>query len=225
MTTRSDLRNLCRRRLGDTAAPYAFSDLQINQWINDAIAEYSIHFPRTLNTTITCSAGDRIYELPSNFRASISVEYPAGEDPPEYLKRRSYLHDGFWDQAGFYDVMMRFDESDSAELWISKNPAASETIAVCYLGDHPSLDDDTDTCTVLDRHLELIVLFVRWTSYQELASTESADPDPTSLSMGTLELNAYRAKREYRTKLADWKAAESDSASAHWRMDGWDRVY
>jgi hypothetical protein len=68
-------------------------------------------------------------------------------------------------------------------------------------------------------------MFVRWASYQELASTESADPDPTNLVLGTLELNAYRAKREYRTKIAEWKVAEAESATAIWRMDKWDRAY
>jgi len=45
--TRQDLRDLCRRRLGDETVPYKWSDLQVNQWINDAIADYSVHFPRT----------------------------------------------------------------------------------------------------------------------------------------------------------------------------------
>ena len=47
MTSRLDLRNLCRRRLGDLTAPTHWSDLQINQWINDAVADYSLYFPRS----------------------------------------------------------------------------------------------------------------------------------------------------------------------------------
>jgi hypothetical protein len=225
MPTQSDLRNLCRRRLGDTSSPYTFSDLQINQWINDAIADYSVHFPRTLDKTIDCSDGVHSYDLPTNFIAVTRVEYPTGEEPPDYLVRRAHTQANYWQQTGHYDIIHRHDQSDASELWISESPSAGENIAIQYLGVHAYLDDGTDTCTIPDRHLELVVLFVRWAAYQELASTESADPDPTSLGMGTLELNAYRAKREYRTKLNDWKEAESGSATAPWSMDRWDRVY
>jgi len=71
---------LCHRRLGDLTSLYAFSDDQINQWINDAITEYSINFPWQICRQI-CSI--------------ISIEYPSGEDPPEYITRRPYSHKDF----------------------------------------------------------------------------------------------------------------------------------
>jgi hypothetical protein len=79
--------------------------------------------------------------------------------------------------------------------------------------------------TPVERHLELVMLYVRWASFQELASSESADPDPTSLAISTLEPNAYRAQRLYLASLAEVKKAESESRQANWKMDGWDRVY
>lgn len=224
-TTRSDLRNLVRRRLGDTSTPYHWSDLQINQWINDAIADISIHFPRTHDAMIACSAGEHAYDLPTDFHGAVSVEYPSGEDPPEYLARGSYLQRYLWDRDGYYDILTHHDQTDTAEIWLSAEPADGESIHIHYQAEHAMLDDDSDICTIPDRHLELVVMFVRWASYQELASTESADPDPTNLALGTLELNAYRAKREYRTKIVEWKAAEAESATASWRMDKWDRLY
>lgn len=225
MTTRQEIRNLVRRRLGDDAAPFQWSDLQINQWINDAIAEYSIHFPRRIETTLSCSVGMSIYDLPAGFRAAYSVEYPVGEDPPRYLDLRNHLSPGFNRADSFYNILRRLDESSPDELILSASPEASECICVSYLADHAYLDDDSDTCTILDRHLELLVMFVRWAAYQELATTESADPDPTNLALGTLELNAYRAKREYRLKLEQWQAAEAESGMVSWQMDRWDRVY
>ena len=224
MTTRQDLRNLIRRRLGDTSTPFQWSDLQVNQWINDSIAEHSIHFPRKLNTTLNCVTDQKSYDLPANYKAAISVEYPADDDPPYYLVRRSSLW-GSSDIVGFYDVIRRDDATDFPELRISEKPTTGQDIIIYYLGNHASLDDDTDICTVPDVHLELLVLFVRWATFQELASKASADPDPTSLSMGTLELNAFRANREYRTKLKQWLAAESESAVTTWRMDKYDHVY
>ena len=225
MTTRQDLRNLIRRRLGDTSTPFQWSDLQVNQWINDAIAEHSIHFPRKLDTTLNCVTDDKAYDLPVNFKAAMSVEYPANDDPPKYLIRRSFSLWGSSDIPGFYDIIRRDDATDFPELWISEKPTTGEDIIFYYLGNHASLDDDTDVCTVPDVHLELLVLFVRWATYQELASKASADPDPTSLAMGTLELNAFRANREYRTKLKQWLAAESESNISSWTMDKYDQVY
>ena len=117
------------------------------------------------------------------------------------------------------------DGSDVDELWISEKPATGESIEVQYLGTHDNLDDDTDVTTVPDRHLDLIVLSVRKTTYHELARSESADPDPTSLQSGTLELNAFRADRDYRKKLEMFLAAESESTVTPWGMDQYDRVY
>jgi len=79
--------------------------------------------------------------------------------------------------------------------------------------------------TVIDRHLELIMLYVRWAAFQELATTESSNPDPTSLALSTLELNAYRAQRLYYQSMNDAEKAESRSATAQWTMDKWDRTY
>lgn len=163
--------------------------------------------------------------MPVNFIDVISVEYPTGEDPPSYLFQKNYQAWMPDENPGFYDVVRRLDASGVNELWLSEKPATGEAIAVYYLGEHDSLNDDGDTCTVLDHHLEIIVLIVRWAAYQELATTESADPAPTSLGMGSLELNAYRAKREYRTKLREWKATESESTTTPWQMDSYDRIY
>ena len=57
MTTyyRIHLRTLVRRRLGDLTTPYKWSNEQINQYINDAIADYSQHFHLTKTDTIACS--------------------------------------------------------------------------------------------------------------------------------------------------------------------------
>jgi hypothetical protein len=52
---------------------------------------------------------------------------------------------------------------------------------------HAWLDDDTDMCTIIDEHLEAILLYIRWATFQELASQESADPDPESMALSILE--------------------------------------
>ncbi len=94
-----------------------------------------------------------------------------------------------------------------------------------YQADHDYPYDDLDEITVLERHYELIILYVRWAAYQELATTESSDPDPTTLALSTLELNAFRAQRLYLQSLKDAVASDSHSATATWSMDKWDRAY
>lgn len=222
MTTRMDIRNLCRRRLGDLAAPYHWSDLQINQWINDAIADYGQNFPRQLRLEIDTHADLQQYELPAGFQSVVSVEYPADEDPPEYLRRLAYTHVEFWELGGRYDVVRRGDGTAVDELWLSDEPEDGKTIRLEFLADHASLDDDGDACTVPDRHLELLVLFVRWAALQELAASEARNPDPTTLAMSVLDTNAMRAERVYRNAVKEALRAAAESAVVSW---GEGRVY
>jgi len=217
-----DLRNLCRRRLGDLTAPYQWSDLQLNQWINDAIADYGQHFPRQVSAAITTVADQHPYELPAGFQSAVSVEYPQGEDPPIYMQRLAYTDFEFWQLGGRYDIVRRRDGSAVDDVWISDEPADGETICLEYLADHASLDDDGDECTVPDRHLELLVLFVRWAALQELAAEEARDPDPTTLAMSVLDTNAMRAERTYRAAVKEAQRAASESAVVSW---GEGRIY
>lgn len=225
---RPDVRLLCRRRLGDLTSPFKFSDDQVNQWINDSIAYYSIHFPQTLSIKIDCIDDDREYNLPAGFIQIQSVEYPDGEDPPEYLYRRSLTHPDFWSEDGFYAIRAATTDTSIAILFISEEPSTGEDIIVIYDGEHTFLDDDdTDELTVLERHLDLVILYVRMAAYQSLATVESANPDPTGLMSGTLELNAFRASREYRISLAAFKKKDTPDSSivTEWKMDTDDRIY
>ncbi len=194
MTTRADLNALCRRRLGDLAAPYTWGDLQLNQWINDAIADYSNYFPRELSIDVPAVAGQREYDLSTYHpRGVLSVEYPAGEDPPSYLRRRSRLGSGFWGGC-YYDMI-------GDTLILGMKPSAGETIRVRYLADHAYPDDDADVITVPDAHLELLVLFVRWAAAQELEALEAQNPDASTLMLNQLSLATFRTERAYRMKL------------------------
>ena len=152
MTTRLDLRNLCRRRLGDLALPYRWSDLQLNQWLNDAIADYGLYFPRALSLEIDAEAGVRAYDLPSDFQAALRVEYPAGEEPPNLLQRLPLNDQDFWELAERYDIVSRNDGTTASELWLSDTPHVGETIRIEYLADHASLDDDGDTAQRAKEH-------------------------------------------------------------------------
>jgi hypothetical protein len=227
MTTLASLRTQCRDVNGDSAGS-VWGDSQIDNLINAAIRDISTHFPRLLSASLACSRGTRAYDLPDTLISVVSVEHPAGDDPPAYLLRRAYTHPRFWSAEGYYDVVatQTTDASNPPQLYISAQPADGESIAVSYYGEHNALSDSGDVTTILERHEHLIALFVRWKCWSELALTEGADPDPIKLLSATQEVNAYRAERAYRKALAEAKAAESQAAvSSPWRMDKWDRGY
>jgi hypothetical protein len=226
--TRGQLRDLCRRRLGDLATPYRWSDLQINQWINDAIADYSMHFLLMQQDTFITVNGQNRYVIDEVGRRLVTAaEYPyldGGSDYENALARRPHTREDFMCLPGYYDVEYSPGNSGEIVLWLSGAVSTGEC-RYTYQADHAYLDDDGDFTTLPDRHLELVMLYVRWAAYQELATTESADPDPTSLVLSTLELNAYRAQRLYLAALEKAKATESHSALFGWNAPGVERVY
>lgn len=221
MTTRLDLNNLMRRRLSDTTAPVTWSNIQINQWINDAIADYAQYFSASeLSATINCVADQREYSLSSltGIRAITRVEYPAGEDPPNLLvARRNTDPRGFYG-GEFYDVL----GDPPQTLIIGQEPDSGETIELDYRAEHDYLDDDSDVCTVPDGHLEILIAYVRWAATQERVANETQNPDPTTIIMNTLSLEAFRAERAYRQLLNRYIRHNSTSATIQWSLqDRW----
>jgi hypothetical protein len=86
------------------------------------------------------------------------------------------------------------------------------------------------------------MLYVRWAAFQELATTESSDPNAGLLDMPacwqahppgavhaialcSAPLNAYRAQRLYLASLQKAEQAESKSVRIDWTMDKWDSTY
>lgn len=222
MTTRKELNDRCRLRLGDTNEPYVFSDQQINRWINDAIADYSLSFPRVMSVQIPASAGERCYPLQDYpaLQHVVRVEYPYGCEPPRCLLRRSED-----DRRGFlgrevYDLKVIPPQTPCLILGCS--PAEGEVIAITFQADHSFPENDEDVLSVPDRHLELLILFVRMASMQEQYARHSAEAESGSILLSTLSENTARAIREYREKLEQTLLAQDACRWADWK--GADRV-
>jgi len=235
MTAFSALVLDCRELIGDTGATVFTAD-QVKQWVNDAIKSLSIYFPRRLTTDVACTTAQRKYDIAQAIVSILSVEYPAGEDPPEYLKYREHTHPSFWSNDGYYCFIKRMDAyladdpptegyGEPSQIWISTKPTTGQKIRLEYTSEHKLLSADTDILSVLPRHEHLIHLFVRWKAWSELATTEGMDPDPTEALSATLETNAGKAERSYLQALKDAQQAESESGQAHLWMDKWDRIY
>jgi len=172
-------------------------DATLDQWINDAIADYSVYFPRRLTKSIDCVTDQLEYSLSvlTNPIAVISVEYPDGEDPMVFLSRRPKegVND-FWD-GNYYDV---WGVHQPETLVLGSKPTTGEKIVVGYFAEHLYPGADGDVLTVPDRHLEGLVLFTWWKAAQALLAVEAMDPQTTTLLMAQFDMLVYRAAREYR---------------------------
>lgn len=217
--TNAGLRAIIRERLTDDAV---WTDNNLDQWILDAIADYSIRFPRTdLEATINCVDDQREYDLSSeltNPHSILSVEYPDGEDPPEFLTRRGISDSrGFW--GGEYYAVWG---SPPHTLFIGEKPDDGEDVVVRYAGDHLYPTQDSDTLTVPDDHLEGLVLFVKWKAAEHLLAEEAADPQTTTLLLTQFDMMVYRAGRAYRTWMqnAAEKHRRQTSAIVNWEDIG-----
>jgi len=212
MTTRQEVNQLCRRRLGDQQAPFAFSDLQINQWIHDAIAEISQCFPRTLYAQFTLQAAQTVVDLSglSGFQSILQVEFPLGLQPPRYLHRASHRDSARFRGRPTYDLDWSWPSG--RRLILGLTPQEGERLGLTYEADHLYPADDQTALTVPDRHLELIVLFVRMAALQEQLAELGAQSLPPSSLLGVRALNAARARQEYLEALDQARKREGAGA-------------
>lgn len=229
MTTVAQLADNCQIMLSDSGAA-TWAQATVEAWVLDAIREYSNHFPRIRAATITTTANDRTYDLPADFMDMIHVEYPTGEDPPQYLSRLSHKHIDFWQGSSWYDIIRHSDVGDVDEIWMSKKPAASETITYTYAAHHDHALAAGGTITIPTRHHNILMNFVYWRASQELLSAEQQSPtSSSSLLMGQLANNADRQKRAYYASIAQALQGETGvSAQVHWRNQGQadlDKIY
>jgi len=202
----------------DDAGGATWAQSVVEQLLNDAIRDYSNHFPRAITATINTTLNDRTYDLPANFREIVTVEYPTAQDPPEYLSRLSFKHRDFYQSDSWYDIIRREDVGDVDEIWMSKKPAAAETITITYLASHDYALASGGTITVPDIHHNILISFVLWKATQILQSNEQQGPTSnSSLLMSQLANNADRLKRAYATAIAQALAGqEGRSARIAW---------
>jgi hypothetical protein len=226
-TTLNALVDQCEADLSDSGnATWPAAD--ITQWIRDAIADYSLHYPRTLNTDITTSANDRQYDLPAGFIDIVSVEYPQGEDPPEYLKPRQELHPSFWSVDGYYTLIRRSADNDVDELLISEKPDASETIRVHYTAVHDNTIDGTEALTVPNKHHHILKKYVIWQALLQLQAAEEASPTSnSSLLMSQHAIIVDRARRSYVDALAKAVFVDTKGSAVSWsgQVEETSRIY
>ncbi len=205
MTTWAKLIDQCENAIDDESNSTWNVD-QIIKWINDAVRDYSNHFPRTKTDSIALTTGTSEYDLDIDFLGVLSVEYPDGEDPREYLLRRAYTDAEFWNSAGFYDIIKSGDVADDlSQIVFSEDVATGETAVVQYQATHDLITDNNDlagTVTVPEPHQPLLVRYIQWQATVSLAFAEQQSPTSnSSLLMAQLAQNARRLEMSYSTAL------------------------
>ncbi len=219
MTTRANLRDLIRRRVADEINPFSFSNTIVNQFINDAIQQYSLYFPRILEgtnaETINLNSNSKIYTLTTpNIQAILAVEYPI-QSPPSYILPKAYTAPDF--NSGLHYATIGHPPS---AILLSFTPGNGESMAVSLAADHLYPTNDDDIITVPDQHLELITLYGRYLIHSYLATKEATNPDRTTIISNTLMLNSFRALRDYTTLLEHYQMLNAPSTFINWSEIG-----
>jgi hypothetical protein len=204
----------------------------IATFLNDGIRAYSQHFPRIITDSIALTTGTAEYDLNADYMGVLSVEYPDGEDPREYLKRRPYTHDDFWSESGRYAIIEAHDDNNPPQIIFSDDVATGETAVVEYNAHHLLISDTaliSGTCTIPVQHQHLLTKYVMWQAALHLASAEQQSPTSnSSLLMAQLAQNARRLALDYSTTLQQAiYAAEGQSTAVNWMKSGtgMERVY
>jgi hypothetical protein len=227
MTTLLQLTTRAQRDLNDAGAA-TWAAATVEAWCIDAIRDYSQYFPRTqeYEYTVQVTDTDHVFNLPSDCQEIVLVEYPSGNDPPDYLVRRARTHEQFYDYEGYYDLERADDAASYPQIWFSEQPAAAEKWKITYLSHHDVGLASADTITVPLDHEYILILFVLWQAFKERAATAIADPDTTSNTLQKLTNASMQAEQEYRRAL---KIAEGHRArggwTGPWRADVHDPIY
>lgn len=214
-----------RLALDDTAAT-TFSDAELLSWLNEAIKEYTQHFPRLSYASLTAIADTRTYSLPWDTRNINAVEYPTGEDPPQFLRRVSRKRPSFAN-ADNYDFLPRLDLTNAPLLLLSFDPTAAETITVTYQHEHDSELTATSYITVPADHHHVLLQYVLFAAARQLQANEEAAPtSSSSLLMSQFASNTRRYELAYLNAINRiLYHRRGQSATAAWKMDSNNRIY
>jgi hypothetical protein len=227
MTTLLQLADRAQLALND-AGVATWAQATVESWVLDAIRDYSQSFPRVRTSTTTIAVDDAGHEfdLPTDFLGMVLVEFPDGEDPPEYLKRRSRTRSGFWDYEGYYDLEPSADAGSAGTLYLSEEPDNGEAYTLTWLAPHDTDLDSGDTITVPEDHESILVLYVVWQAIRERMATAEQDPDSTTQVLRQLTLAAQQAEFEYNRALKRAKGQRSPGGpTGPWRADVHDPIY
>jgi hypothetical protein len=205
-TSLGDFRTIVKRRLAEhdpieEGLTPTWDPAQLDQWIADAIADYSLHFPRTQVAVVSITSSQaRIHDLGDygGLRAVVEVQYPwdsstENDDPYSALVYRAP-----GDPRGFDGQRVYYVEGSPPDrLYIGPTPAEGERIRLLYHADHLYPESDDDVLTVPEAHLESLLLYIRWAAHQELEMRHLKNPDLSTTALTVFSQAVARAQDAY----------------------------
>lgn len=225
--TLSDLRAACRRVLASTSD---WSNDTLDNWIREAMRMYSMQLPRRWRYTLTLTTGTQAYAIPGGhgFQGIISVEYPAGLDPPEFVELVPAWHRRFSAGHDVYALRGIVDTTDitadetAATIVFAETVATGETAAIEYRGDWPlpAVGNDTEIITIPAAHTEALITFVDFRAHWELETDEAYAVSTVSIVLAQLGEEARRAWSRYK----DLMNAITESVPVPPHNPGWANI-
>lgn len=200
MNTWGALQSRIREELDDPAEPFTWSEDLLFYWLQDALADYSLHNPLEKVTDLTDKTGAS-YTLPVDLLAIKWVENPQGT----FLSKRESRP----------NVRFRARGPKPRRYWMSNNKLmleleTADTVQLTYNGLHSAptdVDNTTFELTVPLRDFELLSLYVRAKAYGRMRGKQS-NLDRFTLGSGDRDDNPVQPEvddlmNEYRTKIAE----------------------
>ena len=203
--------------------------LHFEPWAKQAMLEFPLLRPKVYGFTIISSTHN--VELPADFRSMMSVEYPANQEPPEFIPRRNHLEVNFYnsDQVS-YDVDRNYTIGTGYVMIISKLLVAGDHIHINYLTPHETdlEDNNTDEITVPDEYENILITYCVAKAYRHLLTLYAVDPTSHEniIQEMTEMLKATEDKYNYLINQLISQVSTGESVITPNRIvDKFDRVY
>ena len=200
--TLAELRALCRLTLADATD---WPNATLDAWIIAGIRLYSAHFPRHWRAALELIEPLAVYVLPGGYEhvALLSVEYPAGEDPPRFCRLVAEDSPEFASGGDYYALRGASATGSAAQVGqivFARMPELGDTCYVEYLAGHtlPTAGTDAAVISVPAQHVEAITAFVEFCALHELEADAASAVDESSIVLSQLGQEARRAWLRYK---------------------------
>jgi hypothetical protein len=223
IVNRGELRQSLRQTLRDTTA---WPDAALNRWIDEAIADYSVHFRLTYQVGLPAVQGFMKYDLDLGRLVLdvLWVMYLTPNQPGLYLARMD-RNDPRFRLGNHYDIT--YDGSiDYAVLQLSQpTPPGTGAFWLAYETSHLRPTSDISELSVPAHHLDALRLFVVWKALQQIEVEKALSAvdyvDTGLVALPLVGSSAARAAALYRQKLRELTSRSSaGGVIGPWKIPG-----
>ncbi len=217
----------CLVALGDSGGATWSRLNKMQPWCIEAIRTFPILRPMRDDHTFLVGALSS-FDLATDFREVISVEYPISQTPPAYLVRKNRMDSNFYNDAGYYDIDHNYTTGSGWVIYLSAAGKIGEHIYIQYLANHDTdmVDDPNHFISIPDEYEGIFIAQIMCRAYRERLSFAMQDPTAHSNVVYQLTQMVDKMEKSYREQvLAAQNKLVSSVISPPQRVDKYDRVY